>query len=99
MQLDLKLTENLILHYIEDNYSENDELITVFLSFTYFGIDAAAYLSVSNLENDDPSYAMVEGAGELHDSFTEQIEDPEIFEEMKPLIKAFINQWNHINKD
>lgn len=99
MQTNSEITENLTLNYIEDNYVENNKLLTVYLSFSYFGKDGAAYYSISHLEDSSPTYAMVEGAGELHEAFTEQIEDPEIFEEIKPKIEQFIKQWSEDNID
>lgn len=91
MQLDLQLTDNLILHYIEDNNFDEDKLITVELSFTFFGQNGTTYFLVEDLEDEYPMFASTSISGGLIESFETVLEDN--MEVIIEYIKEFNNNW------
>lgn len=94
MHLDLNLTKNLVLHYIEENMVKDDKLITVELWFSFFGESGQAYITMERIHEDIPSYAMTEISSELSDSFNDLLEDDDIFEVIKTKCLEYEEQWN-----
>ncbi len=97
MNLNAELTENLTLNFIEENFFEGNKLITVELSFTFFGKDCLAYLKIEELDKSWPSYAMTESDGEISESFNSIIEDDDVFENIKKHVKTFAKKWEEDN--
>lgn len=89
----IELTKNLILNYIETNNIDDDKLITVYLSFNFYGQHCGAYLLTKNLDEEWGSFAMTETSSDLLESFNDKIEDPEIFSKIKEQVKLFIKDF------
>lgn len=76
------LTKNLVLQSIESNnwkYDEEGREVTIcwVLFFSFYGVDGfSAFITDDAIKRNYASFAMVESeAGDLHDSFTDQLED------------------------
>lgn len=93
MEKNLVLSKNLKLTHIFVNNLEDGKLNTVVLYFTFFGEDGTAYVVIDELDNEYPSYAMTEICSEIADSFNEQLEDEENWNEIILAIKEFIKHW------
>ena len=93
MNLQKKLTENLILHYVEANNWDHDkdgnEITTMYeLSFGFYESYHSVYVAAKNLDGEYARYASIEGKSELFDSFNSLMED-EYWEEVVTQCKAF----------
>ena len=87
------LTPKLTLNYIEDNNVHDDKLTSVCCFFTFYGEVGTAYLTIDKLTHSEPSFAMVESSGDLHDSFNDQLE--ENWEEIVKNVKAYHDEWKN----
>ena len=87
----IKLTSNLILHYVDENKVKDNKLITVSCFFSYHGEEGVAYLKMDKIDSDTPRFAMVETSDDLHDSFNNQIE--ENWGEIVKAVKVFQEEW------
>ena len=93
MNLQKKLTENLVLHFVEannwDHDEEGNEITTMYeLSFSFYGNFYTVYVAPKNLDGEYARYASIEGKSELFDSFNSLMED-EYWEEVVAQCKAF----------
>jgi hypothetical protein len=93
MQVNLELTKKLTLNYIEENMVRDEKLISVYLSFSFYGEDGDAYLILEKLEEEYPNYAMTSIASDISDSFNEQLEDDEIYAKIKAEVKKFVTEY------
>jgi hypothetical protein len=76
------ITKNLVLQSIESNNWKHDKegreiTICWVLFFEFFGVGGfSAFITDDDLNRDYPRFQMVESEeGDLHDSFTDQLED------------------------
>jgi len=95
METNLELSKNLKLVNIDENSVMDGKLSGVVLGFDFFDEDGIAFISIDNLENDYPSYAMTEIVSELADSFNELLE--ENWEAIVAKVKEFKAQWDTLN--
>ena len=87
----IELTPKLTLKYIEENNVQNDKLIDVCCFFSFYGEHGTACLTMDKLDSEWASFAMVEGCGDLHDSFNDQLE--ENWEEIVKAVKTYKEEW------
>lgn len=76
MNTKLQITENLHLESIEENFWEDNKLITVRCWLSFFGQECYAYVAVDDLQPDVPKYTMLESYGEMHTSFVDLLQEP-----------------------
>ena len=86
----LQINEDLTLNYIEENLVRENKLITVEISFTFFGKVYLAYLKVASIETDSLSYPMVEGPGKLLESFEEELESTDVEKVIREKVKQYV---------
>ncbi len=98
MQVNLNLSENLILHYIEENMIKNGNLVSVELHFSFFDKPGTAYVVIDNLEDENPNYAMTEITSELSDSFNDLLEDDFNWEIIQEKIRLYVTEWKKENE-
>jgi hypothetical protein len=91
MEVNLDLTPNLKLAYIDENNCRDSKLIAVELQFVFFGCDAEAYLTVDSLDDERPSFGMTSSPSELHESFTSLID--ENWSKIVPEVRKYVAQW------
>lgn len=89
----IQLTENLSLQSLDDNFFEDEKLITVHCSFLFFGKKCEAYVGVEDLQPDRPRFSMIESCGELHRSFTDLLEEEHIWNIIYAQICLYKNWW------
>ena len=99
MKTNLKLSENLTLRGIQENNSEDNQLITVECYFDFFGKEGTAYVVIENLEDEYPRYAMTEICSELSDSFNDLLDDEDNWKKIGAEIKKYIEYWTELNSD
>jgi len=76
MDLQVKLSSNLILHYLEENaVKSNNELVSVQFNFSFYGEYCTAIISKKGIESDFASISFSEAPSELSDSFIEAVEE------------------------
>jgi len=93
MNLQKKLTENLILNCVEANNWDHDEdgneVTTMYeLTFSFYDNYYTVYVASKRLEDEYARYASIEGKSELFDSFSSLMED-EYWEEVVTQCNAF----------
>lgn len=94
MDIQEKLSSNLILHYLEENVvKNNNELTSIQFNFSFYGEYCYAIISRKCIQSDWGSVAFAESRGELHDSFIEAIEETH-WEKIKEYWIAFENEYN-----
>lgn len=95
-----KITENLVLQTIIENNWKDNELIAVGCYFSFFGKDCSAYVSTKRLENDYPSYGLIESnSAELHESFKDLLQSEDVWNKLKEKINHFISdEWQPNNR-
>lgn len=91
--MQIKLTKNLILQYIEENVVKENKLITVYITFSFFGELGEVYFHLKNLKEEWASYAMTQITSELSDSFNDLLEDDEVFNKIKEKVELFAKEW------
>lgn len=91
-----KINEDLVFNFIEDNMidEETQRPKTVELSFTFFGKDYLAYLSVDSIDGNNLKYPMVEGPGKLLESFEEELESDEVTQFVIKKVKEHILEYH-----
>lgn len=89
-----RINEDLVLNYIEDNLTREDKLISVEMSFTFFGKVYFAYLTVDSLDKERLSYPMVEGAGKLLEAFEEELESEDVEKIIREKVKEHILEYH-----
>ncbi len=99
METNIKLSENLKLTGIQENNSQDNELITVVCYFDFFGKEGEAYVVIENLNDEYPRYAMTEICTELSESFNDLLDDEENWKAIGSEIKKYIEYWNELNSD
>lgn len=99
MEVNLELSKNLLLNYIEENNYQNGKLIAVTCYFSFFNEPGVAYVVVDKLSKDHPSYGMIEIDSELSDSFENQLEDEDNWENISSAINEYIVIWNQQNEE
>ncbi|MES2379713.1 MAG: hypothetical protein V4538_01640 [Bacteroidota bacterium] len=94
MNTNLQLSKNLTLDSIQENNFKANYLIAVVCYFTFFGECATAYISIAKLDGPSPSYAMMEmDEGDLFESFTEKLEDEDIWQQIVTEVKKYKADW------
>ncbi|MCL7987763.1 hypothetical protein M8998_07415 [Sphingobacterium sp. lm-10] len=98
MDLQVNLSKNLKLHYLEENVvSEDNQLVSIQFNFTFFGEYCHAVISRKCLESSNGSVVFAESPSELHDSFIESIEDTH-WDKLKDYWREFETQYNCENQ-
>lgn len=94
----LKLNEDLILNYIEENKTDDEgKLITLELSLNFYGKHYTAYLLAKSLEEEKLSYPCIEGPSVLFESLEESLEeDEEIIKNVRAASMKFVEEYNRI---
>jgi hypothetical protein len=93
MEIEKKLTENLKLTGIQENNSQDGELITVQCFFEFFGKEGEAYVVLEHLSSEFARYAMTEICSELSDSFNDLLDDDDNWKKIIEAIKEYIVFW------
>jgi hypothetical protein len=91
----LKINEDLVLNFIEDNFidEDTDKVVTLEMSFTFFNKIYMAYLSVDSMEKERLSYKMVNGPEKLIEAFQEDLESLETEKIVREKVKQFLSDY------
>ncbi len=90
----IEINEDLTLNFIEDNLVRENKLVSVEMSFTFFGKHYLAYLKVDSLDTDRLVYPMVEGSGKLLEAFEEELESKEVEKVIRENVKQHVLQFD-----
>lgn len=76
MNLQVRLSNNLVLHYLEENVVDNNNrLVSIQFNFSFYDEFCVAIISRKCLDSDFGSVAFAESPSEIHDSFVEVIQE------------------------
>lgn len=89
-----RINDDLVFNYIEDNFMKEDKLITVEMSFTFFGKVYSAYLEVDSIYTGNLKYPMVEGPGKLIEAFEEELESYEVSKFIIEKVKEHLLEYH-----
>jgi len=93
MEIDFVLTKNLTLTDVIE-WDSDDDLISVELSFNFFGEYGQAHLLISQLESEYPTFVMTEIGEELSDSFDEIVwNDKEVWKKIVFCVREYHKLW------
>ncbi|WP_336689401.1 MULTISPECIES: hypothetical protein [unclassified Chryseobacterium] len=98
-ETNIEFTPNLKMIYIADNNWEEDKLIAVSCTFTFFGQNALAFIVVEDLQPNKPRYAEIESTSEeIHASLVSTLNKIEVWEKLVPVLKEYKSKWEEYQK-
>lgn len=93
MDLNLKLSDELVLKCISENNYRDGVLLAVDMRISFFGKTGTVYVAMSNIDSEDARYAMVDMHSSLSSSFNEAIEEQDVWNKIVVEIKKYAEQW------
>lgn len=89
LEVNKKISDNCVITHIDENNTQDNELIAVILYVTFFGLECDVYVVVEQLKEDEPRYAMIESPSEIHASLSDVLDTEKAWTAIRESVEAY----------